>query len=202
MTRDDLIAFEKEVARRYENGEIHAPIHLSGGNEDQLIEIFKNISPDDWKLCTWRSHYAALLSGIPPDELMRQILAGKSMSINSIEHRFYSSAIAGGILPIAVGLGMGIKRKSEDRKVCCFIGDATSLTGIFHESVRYAWNFNLPVTFVVEDNGLSVKTDVRKVYGISENRSWRAPEDFLPNVIWYKYKMTQEHHGTGQWIPF
>ena len=118
-TQEKLIAFEKEVARRWEAGEISSPCHFSGGNEKQLIEIFKNISPDDWKLCTWRSHYAALLSGIPPDELMRQILAGKSMSINSVEHRFYSSAIAGGILPIAVGLGMGIK---INRDICANCG--------------------------------------------------------------------------------
>ena len=30
-----LVDFETEVAKRYENGEIKAPIHLSGGNEPQ-----------------------------------------------------------------------------------------------------------------------------------------------------------------------
>lgn len=225
MTKQELIDFEKKVAEHYENGLIKSPIHLSGGNESELIEIFKDIKRTDLVCSTWRSHLHALLHGIHPDELMRQILAGKSMSINSINPWFYTSSIAGGILSIAIGLGMAIKRKAmslraiaepvgplhaawdeiselENKRVWCFVGDATSLMGLFHESTRYAWNFQLPVTFVVEDNGLSVKTPVRETYGISKERTGLPPEDFLPNVKWYNYKLTQEHHGIGKWIPF
>ncbi len=38
-----LIDFELKVKKIYENGKIRAPIHLSGGNENQLIKIFKKI---------------------------------------------------------------------------------------------------------------------------------------------------------------
>ena len=34
--KNDLIEFEKEIKKIYEKGEIRAPIHLSGNNEDQL----------------------------------------------------------------------------------------------------------------------------------------------------------------------
>ena len=44
MNKKDLINFEKKVQEVYEEGKITAPIHLSGNNEDQLIEIFKNIA--------------------------------------------------------------------------------------------------------------------------------------------------------------
>ena len=40
---DELIAFEDEVAQRFNEGKIRAPIHLSNGGENELIEIFKNI---------------------------------------------------------------------------------------------------------------------------------------------------------------
>ena len=232
ITKDDLIAFEKEVAHRYEAGEIHAPIHLGSGNEDQLLEIFKSVSPDDWKLCTWRNHLHALLSGISPDELMRQILAGKSMSINSVEHRFYSSAIAGGILPVAVGLGMAIKRKDDReltyhewgkeqppkdwseclyiyregkamwqekgnlRHIWCFIGDMTARMGVFHESVIYSRNFDLPVTFVIEDNGKSVLTDSKATWGETANN--RPAIWAWGNVERYEYQLSWPHHGTGK----
>ena len=33
------------------------------------------------------------------------------MSINSLKKKFYSSAIVGGILPIALGVSMGLKEK-------------------------------------------------------------------------------------------
>ena len=234
MTKEELITFEKEVARRYEAGEIHAPVHLSGGNEDQLIEIFKDIKRTDWILSTWRSHLHAILHGISPDELMRQILAGKSMSVNSVDPPFYASAIAGGILPIAVGLGMGIRRRNgcrhcghtweehnttadyerecracgdcydfehDDRKVFCFVGDMTAATGGFEEATKYAWNFQLPVTFVVEDNGKSVATDTRMAWRTTTEQ-WRSPIDSRPNVLWYRYELSWPHHGSGKWVSF
>lgn len=201
MDRQSLIDFEKEVARRYEAGEIHAPIHLSGGNEERLLDIFGDIKPTDCVLSTWRSHYHALLHGIEPDEVMRQILAGKSMSINSLDPWFYSSSIVGGILPIAVGLGMALKRKREMRHVFCFVGDTTSLTGIFNECMRYAWNFELPVKFVVEDNGLSVITPTREVWNVTSSTDHTLTY-YLPNVLYYQYKLTQKHHGINQWVAF
>ena len=205
LTKDDLIAFENEVAQQFETGEIAAPIHLNGGSEDQLIKIFKDISPDDWCLCTWRSHFHALLKGIPPDELMRQILAGRSMYINSVEHRFYSSSIAGGILPIAVGLGMAIKRKSESRKVWCFVGDMTSETGLFHECAKYAFNFDLPVTFVIEDNLASVQTPTLEVWGrnLVDSDPIEIGRIFIDrNTLYYRYELPWPHSGVKQLAGF
>ena len=43
-TPEDLISFENEVKKHYENGEIKSPIHLSKGNEDQVIKIFSYIA--------------------------------------------------------------------------------------------------------------------------------------------------------------
>lgn len=198
MTRDALIAFEKKVARRWEAREIHAPVHLSGGNEDQLIGIFKGIKRTDWVLSTWRSHYHALLHGIPPDELMRQILVGKSMSINSVDPLFYSSAIAGGILPVAVGLGMAIKRKGEGRKVWCFVGDMVAETGGFEEATRYANNFSLPVIFIIEDNGKSVQTPTRESWGAE----YLLKGMLRLNIREYQYKLSWPHHGSGVYVAF
>ena len=52
-----LIDFETEIKEIYEDGKITAPVHLSGGNEDQLIEIFKDVDKDDWVFSSWRNHY-------------------------------------------------------------------------------------------------------------------------------------------------
>ena len=200
IIKEDLMAFEKEVARRWEAGEIKAPVHLGGGNESQLIEIFRNVKPVDWKLCTWRNHLHALLSGIPSDEIMRQILAGRSMFINSVEHRFYSSSIAGGILPVAVGLGMAIKRKGEDRKVWAFCGDMSARMGIFYECATYSKNFDLPIVFVIEDNFRSVQTNSKEVWGETANQTpaiWS-----LKNVQRYEYESVWPHSGTEVYVTF
>jgi pyruvate dehydrogenase E1 component alpha subunit len=55
-----LKQFERKMADHWESGRVRGPIHLSGGNEDELIEIFKYIKKTDWVFSTWRSHYHAL----------------------------------------------------------------------------------------------------------------------------------------------
>ena len=77
------IKFEIDIKLLYEKGKIRAPIHLSGNNEKQLIKIFKKIKKDDWVISNWRSHYHALLHGMPIGLLKKRIMQGRSMGINS-----------------------------------------------------------------------------------------------------------------------
>jgi len=194
MNKKDLINFEKKVQKVYEEGKITAPIHLSGNNEDQLIEIFKKIDKDDWIFSNWRNHYHALLHGFDPDELFDLILEGKSMGIISVKDNFYSSAIVGGSLPIALGVAQSIKLKRQKNKVWCFVGDMTFETGTFHECYKYARNFDLPIEFVVEDNNMSTNSPTDQTW----NKKSKVPDD----VHYYQYERNWPHHGTGKWILF
>ncbi len=45
---EELIHFENKIVESWETGKIRGPVHLSGGNEKHLIEIFKRISENDW----------------------------------------------------------------------------------------------------------------------------------------------------------
>ena len=47
-------------------GKIPYPIHLSKGNEKQLVKIFRYISNNDWVCSSWRNHAHALLHGFDP----------------------------------------------------------------------------------------------------------------------------------------
>jgi|2_EtaG_2_1085320.scaffolds.fasta_scaffold20865_2 pyruvate dehydrogenase E1 component alpha subunit len=206
ITKQELIDFEEEVEYEYNDGKIHCPVHLSSGNEEQLIEIFKYIHPDDWVFCSWRNHLEALLHGIPKEEVMRQIYAGQSLGVHHKNPKFYSSAIVGGIIPIALGTAKALKMKQDDtlnknyykdkdRKVWCFIGDMTFETGTFYENYKYATNFDLPLQFVVEDNNLSTYTET--------DYTWNYKKRDIPyDVIYYQYKSKWPHHGTGKWVNF
>jgi len=190
----DLINFEKDIKNIYNKSLIKAPIHLSGNNEDQLIKIFKNIKKKDWVFSTWRNHYHALLRGLDPKWLKQEIISGRSMGINDFKKRFYSSSIVGGILPIALGVGLAIKKKKQKNKVWVFIGDMTYETGVFHEVYKYSKNFKLPIKFVIEDNNLSTNTPTSKVW----KKKSKKPKD----IIYYSYKRKYPHHGTGTWVLF
>jgi len=193
MNVTDLTSFTEEIKELFNSGQIHSPVHLSAGNEKQLIEIFKEVKPEDWVFSTHRSHYHALLKGIPKEWLREQILQDRSMHINSREHKFFTSAIVGGVCPIALGVALGIKRRNGPEHVWCFVGDMAARTGIFYESVQYAEGFDLPMTFVVEDNGLSVNTPTAE--------SWGEPTH-NGKIRYYEYTKLLPHSGTGEVIKF
>lgn len=195
LKEQDLIDFELRIKKAYEEGKIKAPIHLSKGNEKELIDIFQYVHPDDWVFSSWRNHYHALLHGYPEEKLYDWIVSGGSMSTNYTKPNIYSSAIVGGTIPIALGAAKGLKLKNSERRVWCFIGDMTFETGIFYEAHKYATNFNLPLQFVVEDNNMSTNTPT--------DVTWNGIKREVPdNVIYYSYKREYPHHGTGSWILF
>lgn len=189
-----LIGFEQKIVDYYESGKIRGPVHLSNGNEEQLIEIGKRISHNDWVFSTWRSHYHALIKGIPSEWLEKEILAGRSITICDISQKFYSSAIVGGTLSIALGVAMGIKRDGGNEKVWVFLGDMNFESGIFYEIHKYARNFDLPIYFIVEDNGISTYTPTES--------TWNKKRDIPDDVIYYTYKSKFPHYGTGKWVAF
>lgn len=194
LTSDDLMAFENKIVDHWETAKIRGPVHLSNGNEEQLIEVFKRIKTTDWVFSTWRSHYHALLKGIDPAIIEQDILAGKSITICNMENKFYSSAIVGGTLSIALGVAQAIKDNASDEKVWCFIGDMSFESGIFYEVHKYARNFDLPLYFIVEDNGVSTNTPT--------TATWNQKRDIPEDVIWYEYKSKFPHYGTGKWVVF
>lgn len=199
LTRDQLVAFEDEVAARFNRGEIRAPVHLYDGNEDAMIEVFRDVRPNDWVFCSWRSHYQCLLKGVPQEAVLAEIVAGRSISLCFPTHRIYSSAIVGGVLPIAVGTAMALQRSGEDARVHCFLGDMTAETGIAHESIKYARNHGLPIRFIVEDNGKSVCTDTREAW----NQPTLSHEDVRDAYIhYYRYATRYPHAGAGVRVQF
>lgn len=196
LTPADLIAFEQDIALTFNEGAIKAPIHLSAGNEIQLIEYFtNNFAKGDWIATAWRSHYHALLSGIPPEEVKQAILAGRSITLTFPDHNFISSAIVGGILPIAIGIALGLKRQNSKHRVHCFCGDMTARTGAYHEAYEYASGHALPITFITEDNGKSVGTPTKAVWG-TQHAQRSAKE------VCYTYNLGYPHAGSGVWIKF
>jgi TPP-dependent pyruvate/acetoin dehydrogenase alpha subunit len=194
-TSDELIAFEDNIVEHWEKGEIQGPVHLCNGNEEQLLEISKRMNDSDWVFSTWRSHYHALIKGVSPIWLKQEILEGRSITIVSEKDKFYASAIVSSIIPIAVGAAMGIKSNGGTEKVWCFVGDMAFETGQFYEMHKYATNLNLPIIFIVEDNGVSTNTPTIETWG-------GIKREIPSNVIWYNYKNKWPHYGTGKWITF
>jgi pyruvate dehydrogenase E1 component alpha subunit len=221
-TKEQLIAFENRVKALWEAGELPYLIHLCGGNEDQLIEIFKDIQPGDWVFSGHRNHYHALLAGMSAANLEEKIRRGDSMFVysalkpgfkeapNGCQVHFLTSAILASMTCIAAGVAWKIKEegrmKNEEVKprVWCFLGDGAEEQGHFYEAVLFAAGQDLPVTFIIEDNNRSVDTN-------KADRRGAAPiildaEDGsdcihftwpVSHVRRYHYTPTYPHAGSG-----
>jgi pyruvate dehydrogenase E1 component alpha subunit len=205
-TVEQLRAFESTVAETFESAAIHGPVHLSYGNEEYLIDLFQYIHEQDWVFSTWRNHYHALLHGVPAEYLMERINAGHSIGFQAPENHFLTSAIVNGIVPIAVGTALGLKWGSSNRMVWCFVGDMAGESGVFYEAVKYSVRNELPIHFVVENNGLSTNTPTQEAWGMKNPKGVVLA---LDSSIEHKYvsyfNYTREkypHQGTGTWIHF
>ena len=193
MNKKQLIEFEEEIKELFLDGKIRAPIHLSVGSEEPLIKIFKNIKKEDWVFSTHRSHYHALLKGIPPEWIKKEILERRSIHLINKEYNFLTSAIVGGILPIALGTAMGIKRAHKTNSVYVFVGDMCATLGVFHECTQYASRNDLPIVFVVENNGFCTNMDTETTWGTKHNDA---------KIIRYDYTRKYPHQGCGKWVVF
>lgn len=195
LTKKNLIDFEKKITDLWEDAKIPYYVHLSGGNEEQLIEIFKEVNPEDYILSTHRSHYHYLLKGGSAEDLEKKILNGESMHVIDKKLNFISTSIVSGGPAIAVGIAYALKQENSKRKVWCFVGDGAEDEGHFYEAVRYVDGQKLPCIFVIEDNNRSVETPKIERYGESENK-W--PEC----VRKYDYNPTTLHAGTSKFVNF
>jgi pyruvate dehydrogenase E1 component alpha subunit len=204
MTAEALIAFESGVKASWESGFLPSLIHLCGGNENQLIEIFKEIKQGDWVFSTHRTHYHALLAGIDRRLLSLKIADGDSMFVYSKERNFLCSAVLAGCCGIAAGIAWAIKNEwkppifgwdsfdGKDANVWCFIGDGGEEQGHFYEAALFIEANDLPCTFIIEDNDRSVDTPRSYRRG-----SAKGLEHLFKCVRRYHYIPTFPHAGSG-----
>ncbi len=191
-TADDLIRFERCVQQEWEDGNLPYLLHLGGGNEQQLIDIFEEAEEGDWFFVSHRNHLHSLLAGIPAEQVLKNIQNGGSMFSYSRKHRVFSSAILAGNCGIAVGVAMALAARGGVNQVWCFLGDGAEENGHFYEAVLYATGKNLPINFIIEDNNIQVDTCkfLRRGMDVGLLDSW-------PCVRRYNYKAKFPHAGSG-----
>lgn len=196
-TAESLIAFEQDIADRFNRSEIPFPVHLDGGNEERLIGYFDAyFKPGDWVCGTWRMHYKCLLAGVPEDTLRQAILEGHSITLCFPEYNIFSTALVGHVCSIAMGIAYEIK--GNGGQVHCFLGDMAYRTGDFYEAHKYARGYKLNMSWVVENNNKSVTTNTSEVWGSESYKDIYAYND-----VWmFDYKPTWPHQGTGKRVEF
>ncbi len=184
-------AFEEKAEELYAMGKVHGTMHLSIGMEASAVGSIAALRPDDLILSTHRGHGHCIAKGADLNKMMAEFMGketgycrgrGGSMHIADVEsgNLGANGVVAGGI-PIAVGVGLGLKMQKRDQIILCFFGDGAANTGAFHESLNMAAIWSLPVVYVCENNQYAMSLSVRKAFAI-ERISDRAAAYGIPGV--------------------
>ncbi|WP_141583612.1 pyruvate dehydrogenase (acetyl-transferring) E1 component subunit alpha [Actinomadura sp. WMMA1423] len=162
--------FEERAARAYTEAKIGGYCHLNLGEEATVVGLMAALRPTDYLFTNYREHGYALSKGIGAERVMAELYGrstgvskgwGGSMHLFDAEARLLGGyGIVGGQVPLAAGAALAVSYKGGDEVVMCHMGDGTTAIGAFHESLNIASLWNLPVVFVVINNGLGMGTTV------------------------------------------
>jgi pyruvate dehydrogenase E1 component alpha subunit len=164
--------FETEAERQYKAARIGGYCHLSSGQEATTSGVVHALHDDDLLVTGYRCHGFALARGLSPAAVMAELFGrsdgcshgrGGSMHMQDVSRGFYGGwGIVAGQLPVATGLGLALVRQRKRQAVLCELGDGAVNMGAWHESLNLAALWNLPVVFLVVNNGYGMGTAVAR----------------------------------------
>jgi pyruvate dehydrogenase E1 component alpha subunit len=170
---------EEEIAKRYPEGQMRCPVHLSIGQESTSALFSLIQKQQDTAISTHRAHAHYLAKQGNLQSMIAEIYGkatgcsrgrGGSMHLIDLSVNFLgSSAIVGNSIPIGVGSAFAHKLKENNSVSFVFIGDGAIEEGVFYESANFAAIHKLPAVFICENNLYSVYTrlDPRQPQGRS-----------------------------------
>jgi TPP-dependent pyruvate/acetoin dehydrogenase alpha subunit len=167
----------------YRKGYIHGYFHSYIGEEAIAAGACQALRNDDYIVSTHRGHGHSIAKGTDMKFMMAELFGRRDgcskgrggsmhMSDNALGN-IGGNGIVGAGIPLAVGVGMGIRQEKSDRVVVCFLGDGASNNGVFAESLNLAAIYSLPVIFIIENNCYAATTPIRQT-ALCENLSERG----------------------------
>ena len=170
--------FEEKTGEMYTKAKIGGYCHLNLGEEATVVGFCTGLEPADYVYTNYREHGYALGRGISPGAVMAELFGkdtgcsrgrGGSMHLFDLKHHFMGGyAIVGGQIPLATGAGFAIAYRGSHEVVACQMGDGTTNTGAFHESLNLAKIYHLPVIYFVVNNLYGMGLRVEEGSAVSE----------------------------------
>jgi pyruvate dehydrogenase E1 component alpha subunit len=170
--------FEERCAQLYVEGKIGGFLHLYIGQEAVGVAAMSLLRSDDYFVTSYRDHGLALARGTDPRPLMAELCGkvtgisrGKGGSMHFYDvplGNFGGDGIVGGHLPLAAGMGYGIRLRGTDQVVLCFFGDGAVNEGAFHEALNVSALWGLPVVFIIENNRYGMGTSLDKASSVKD----------------------------------
>jgi pyruvate dehydrogenase E1 component alpha subunit len=182
VSKDDLLKYYREMLliRRFEEkagqlygmGLIGGFCHLYIGQEAVVVGLEACTKPGDKRLTSYRDHGHMLACGMSANGVMAELTGreggyskgkGGSMHMFSKEKHFYGGhGIVGAQVPLGAGLAMSDWYKGNDNVTFTYFGDGAANQGQVYETYNMAELWELPVIFVIENNGYAMGMSIKR----------------------------------------
>jgi acetoin:2,6-dichlorophenolindophenol oxidoreductase subunit alpha len=184
--------FEESSGKLVETGEMPGFLHLYVGQEAVAAGVMSVLTDEDQITSTHRGHGHAIAKGAEFRPMFAELYGkttgyckgrGGSMHIVDMNRGMLgANAIVGGGIPIAIGAGFASQYRGDGTVAVTFFGDGATNIGAFHESINMAAVWDLPVIFVIENNGYAEFTSQERHMKLTDIAE-RASSYGIPGVI-------------------
>ncbi len=162
-------SFEKAIAVQARAGNVPGLVHLSTGSEVADILLGQQLDPTrDHVTGSHRSHGLALACGADPVAVAKEILGregGLSDGLAGTQHLLApetgfltSNGIVGAQVPLAAGGALSANTAAVGGIGVAVFGDGAANQGAVLETMNLAATLNLPMLFVMYNNGMAQTT--------------------------------------------
>lgn len=161
--------FEESLFTLYNKGLISGTIHTCIGQEAIAAGVIDQTNKEDIIFSNHRchGHYIAKtkdIIGLLAEIMGKEgaICKGRGGSQHIHAENFYSNGVQGNMFPVAAGISLAQKIKSENAISIIFIGDGTFGEGIIYETLNILSLWEIPLLIVVENNQYAQSTPISK----------------------------------------
>jgi len=170
--------FEEATLMAYGQQKVRGFCHVYIGQEAIAGGLVSALEPGDKIVTAYRQHGIALSRGMDARSCMAELFGkatgcvkgkGGSMHFFSKEHDYFGgNGIVGAQIPIGTGIAFAEKYKGTKNLCVTMFGDGAARQGALYESFNMAMTWNIPVLYIVENNGYAMGTSVGRTSNVTD----------------------------------
>ena len=171
---------EQKIESLFSQGLLRGTTHCCIGQEAVPVALSYLINIEKDYLCSGhRAHGLSMMMTGKPETLLGEIMGksfGMAKGLGGSQHVYYknyfTNGITGGMTPVTAGIAFALKHEQTDAIATVVFGDGAMNEGYVLESFNLAKEMQLPMLFILENNGYAMSTPIETVnpYTIFEER--------------------------------